>query len=149
MPDPRMDPVGSQYINSADVETTPTVTDLIEVYDATSTNQRKAISITNVLKPAVKGVASGYMLARGVHSTATASDTVVTGLTTVVACGATLQSDPVQDPCMVSATIGNQSGAPAAGSIYIKTWKHTSAGDCTPAAASTFTKSVNWWAVGT
>lgn len=95
------------------------------------------------------GVAGGYKIARGVHSTVAASDTVVTGLTTVVAVVATLESDPVLDPLLVTASIGDQAGAPAAGSIYIKSWKATAANDVNPAAATTFTKKVNWIAVGT
>ncbi len=45
-----------------------------------------------------------------------------------------------------SASIGDQAGAPAAGSILLKTWKPTATGDATPIAATTFGKKVNWWA---
>lgn len=90
-----------------------------------------------------------YRIARGVLTTATASDTVVTGLNTVVAVMATLASDPVDDPMLVTATIGDQAGTPAAGSVLIKTWKNTGGTDPTPAAASTFSKLVNWVAIGT
>ncbi len=95
------------------------------------------------------GVATGYKIARGVHTTVTASDTVVTGLSTVVAVVACLSSDPVDDPFMASATIGDQAGTPAAGSVLIKTWKNTGGTDPTPAAATTFSKLVNWIAIGT
>lgn len=149
MPNPKFDPVGAQYIDPSDVETTPTTTDIVEVYDATNTNERKAISIADMLKPAVKGAANGYKVARGVHTTVAASDTVATGLTTVVAVIATLESDPGADPDRVSATIGDQAGAPAAGSVYVKTWKPTSTSVTTPTAATTFTKKVNWVAIGT
>ena len=88
-------------------------------------------------------------IARGVHTTVAAADTVVTGLTTVVAVVACLQSDPVDDPMLVTATIGDQAGTPAAGSVIIKTWKNTGGTDPTPAAATTFSKVVNWIAVGT
>jgi len=94
------------------------------------------------------GVASGYKIARGVHTTVTASDTVVTGLSTVVAIVATLESDPGDNPLLVSASIGDQAGAPAAGSVLIKTWK-TDGTDPTPVAATTFSKKVNWVAIGT
>lgn len=97
----------------------------------------------------VVGVAAGYKLARGQHTTVAASDTVVTGLTTVVAAVAVLDDDPVLDPLFVSCSIGDQAGAPAAGSIYIKSWQATAANDCTPIAATTFGKKVNWIAVGT
>lgn len=94
------------------------------------------------------GVATGYKIARGVHTTVAAADTVVTGLSTVVAVVACLSSDPTDDPEMVSATIGDQAGTPAAGSVIIKTWKN-GATDPTPAAATTFSKLVNWIAIGT
>ena len=94
------------------------------------------------------GVAADYKIARGQHTTIDEDDTVVTGLALVIAVVASLDSDPV-DGCMhASASIGDQSAAPAAGSILIKTWKSTD-GDATLVPASTFTKLVNWIAVGT
>jgi hypothetical protein len=78
-----------------------------------------------------------------------AVDTVVTGLATVVAVVAVLDSDPTLDPLFVTASIGDQAGAPAAGSVYIKSWQATAAGDVTPIAATTFGKKVNWIAIGT
>jgi len=101
------------------------------------------------LNKQIEGASAGYKIARGVHTTVAASDTVVTGLATVVAVVATLESDPVLDPIMVTASIGNQSNAPAAGSVYIKTWQPTAANDVTPIAATTFGKKVNWIAIGT
>lgn len=100
-----------------------------------------------VAEPSVRGVTGGLRVARGQHTTVAAADTVVTGLTTVVAVVATLDSDPGDDPEQVSATIGDQAGAPAAGSIIIKTWKNSGT-DPTPLAATTFSKKVNWVAVG-
>jgi len=104
---------------------------------------------TSALATAAAAVAAGYKIARGQHTTVAASDTVVTGLATVVAVVATLDSDPVDDPFMCSASIGDQSGAPAAGSVLIKTWKNTGGTDPTPLAATTFSKKVNWIAIGT
>lgn len=103
----------------------------------------------NALPPdGVQGVAANYALARGQHTTVAASDTVVTGLATVVAVVAQLDDDPV-DGCMhVTSSIGDQAGAPAAGSILIKTWKSTDA-DATLIAATTFAKKINWIAIGT
>ena len=49
----------------------------------------------------------------------------------------------------VTCSIGDQAGAPAAGSILIKSWKPTANNDVTPIAATTFTKNVNWIAIGT
>lgn len=96
----------------------------------------------------VAGIAAGYKIARGQKTTVTAADTVVTGLTSVVAVVATLESDPVLTCAYATAAIGDQAGAPAAGSIYIKTWMPTSNADPTPIAATTFSKKVNWIAVG-
>jgi hypothetical protein len=94
------------------------------------------------------GVAAGYKIARGQHETVAAADTLVTGLATVVAVIATLDDDPVDGAMFVTASIGNQAGAPAAGSVYIKTWLNTD-GDASLVAATTFTKKVNWIAIGT
>ena len=85
----------------------------------------------------------------GQRSTVAAVDTVVTGLQTVVSVVASLDSDPTDDPEWVTASIGDQAGSPAAGSILIKTWKNTGGTDPTPVAATTFGKKVNWIAVGT
>ncbi len=97
----------------------------------------------------VAGVAAGYKIARGQLTTVTAADTVVTGLATVIAVVASMESDPGDDPFMCSAQVGDQAGTPAAGSVIIKTWKNTGGTDPTPLAATTFSKKVNWIAVGT
>ncbi|MCW8129617.1 MAG: DUF2190 family protein [Planctomycetota bacterium] len=90
----------------------------------------------------------GIRIIAGQHTTVAASDTVVTGLAQVFGVVASLDSDPVDDPEWVSASIGDQAGTPAAGSVLIKTWKNTAGNDPTPAAATTFTKKVNWMAWG-
>ncbi|HEX9837126.1 MAG TPA: hypothetical protein VGB90_09745 [Alphaproteobacteria bacterium] len=96
----------------------------------------------------VTGIAgANYKVARGQHTTVAAADTVVTGLATVVAVVASLDDDPVDGAMHVSATIGDQAGSPAAGSVIIKGWKSTDA-DATLIAATTFTKKVNWIAFG-
>lgn len=98
----------------------------------------------------LQSAAAGQLkIVGGQLTTVTASDTVVTGLSTVVAVIASLESDPVDDPMLVSAQIGDQAGTPAAGSVIIKTWKNTGGTDPTPAAAGTFGKLVNWIAIGT
>lgn len=97
----------------------------------------------------VAGVADGYKIARGEHTTVAASDTVVTGLATVISIVATLESDPVAGMQHVTADVGDQAGTPAAGSVLIKGWKATAAGDTALIAATTFTKKVNWVAIGT
>lgn len=105
-----------------------------------------AATVTTALA-AVRGVTAGTKIARGVASI-TGSGTVVTGLTTVAAIVATLQDDAALTGNAVTATIGDQAGAPAAGSVTIKVWKPTASGDVTPIAA-TAAKSVNWIAFGT
>jgi hypothetical protein len=95
------------------------------------------------------GGGGGLRVARGQQTTVAASDTVVTGLNTVVAAVACLDSDPIDNPEWVSCSIGDQAGAPAAGSILVKTWQNTAGNDPTPTAATTFGKKVNWIAVGT
>jgi hypothetical protein len=90
--------------------------------------------------------AGNYRIARGQATTATANDTVVTGLATVTCVVANLDDAPTTDPQIATASYGDQAGAPAAGSILIQTWK-TFGG--TPAAATTFSKKVNWIAIGT
>ena len=96
----------------------------------------------------VAGAAGGYKIARGVAAV-TGTATVVTGLATVVAVIAT----PADDPdgvalAAVSATIGNQAGAPAAGSVVLKAWKVTAVDDATLIAADA-EKNINWVAIGT
>jgi len=100
---------------------------------------------SSVAGSGVAGVASGYKLARGQATTSTASDTVVTGLSTVVAAVASLDDAPVVGCESASASIGDQAGTPAAGSILIQTWKTLSG---TPAQATTTGKKVNWIAFG-
>ncbi len=90
----------------------------------------------------------GLKIAAGQATTASASDTIVTGLAKLIGVVATEDSDPVDDPEWVSASIGDQNGSPAAGSFLLKTWKNTSGTDPTPVAASTFSKKVNWVAFG-
>lgn len=97
----------------------------------------------------VQGVAAGYKIARGQQTTASASDNVDTGLTTVVAAVAVLDDAPSLATLFVSCSIGDQAGTPAAGHILIKSWKPTAVNDVTPIAATAFGKKVNWIAIGT
>ena len=120
------------------------------LFDANEVDQKNSLAAA-VATP-VAGVAAGYKIARGVLTTVTASDTVVTGLATVVAVVVSMGDDPSADPAFASATVGDQAGAPAAGSVLVKTWKPTTpgaAGNPTPIAATTFAKKVNWIASGT
>lgn len=90
----------------------------------------------------------GLAIRYGQHTTVAASDTVVTGLAVVVSVVACYDTDPADANFLVSASIGDQAGSPAAGSVLIKTWQNTSGTDPTPTAAGSFSKKVNWIAVG-
>jgi hypothetical protein len=109
----------------------------------------RVLPFAPTLQNGLAGVGSGYKIARGQATSVTASDTVVTGLSTVVAAIANLESAPVIGCDRATASIGDQSGSPAAGSVLIQSWKPTSSSDTTPIAATTFSKKVNWVAIGT
>jgi len=91
------------------------------------------------------GVAAGYKIARGVHLQVAAVDTVVTGLTTVVAVVASPIQAVTAKQSFVAVLIGNQAGAPAAGSVYLETFASTYG------AAIDFTDNLSfaWIAIGT
>jgi hypothetical protein len=85
----------------------------------------------------------------GQHTTVAASDTVATPLTKVFSVTASFEDDvDGVTISQVTAQVGNQAGAPVAGSIIIKTWKATSNANPTLIAATTFGKKVNWVATG-
>lgn len=84
----------------------------------------------------------------GQATTVAASDTIVTGLNKVVGVVATFDDNIGDNPEWVTASIGDQAGAPAAGSFLLKTWQNTTGTDPTPVAATTFGKKVNWIAFG-
>lgn len=98
-----------------------------------------------------QGVAGGYKIARGVHQQAAASDTIATGLATVVAACVSWRDAPTLKQMFLTASIGNQSGAPAAGSILINSYKPTANIDVTPTPSTDFTENLssNWIAIGT
>ena len=106
------------------------------------------IALPSGLQNYVGAAVNGYRIARGVATTASATDTIATGLTTVAAVVVSFQTDPADANLLVSATIGNQSDAPVAGSFILNTWK-TDGTDPTPVAATSFSKAVNWIAIGT
>jgi hypothetical protein len=93
--------------------------------------------------------AADIQIARGQVTTVTASDDINTGLTQVLSAGACLEDVPVLTCDRAQAAIGDQAGTPAAGHILIKTFMPTSVSNPTPIAATTFSKKVNWWAIGT
>jgi len=96
-----------------------------------------------------QGVASGYKIARGVATIGSASDTIVTGLATVVDAVVSLVGDPSMTHMYSTCTVGNQTGQPTAGSIIIKSWKPTAVNDVTPIAAADVFANVAWIAIGT
>lgn len=94
------------------------------------------------------GAGPSVKFAVGQATTVTATDTIATGLSKLAGVVVQFDDSPGDDPNYVSGTIGDQNGAPAAGSFILKTWKNTSGTDPTPVAASTFSKKVNWIAYG-
>jgi hypothetical protein len=96
----------------------------------------------SILRPKLDHVAIGQA------TTVAASDTIVTGLGTLTAVVAQFDDDASLANFHVTASIGDQAGTPAAGSFLLKTWKATGSGDCTPIAATAFSKKVNWIAYG-
>ncbi|PWV90260.1 hypothetical protein DFQ01_14436 [Paenibacillus cellulosilyticus] len=116
-----------------------------QLWDTNGNLFQNDASLANVLL----GAGTGYKVARGTVTPTSASHTVATGLTTVVAAVATLRGTPTLTHLWVGADVGNQSGAPAAGSILIKSWKPTASGDVTPIAATTPWGAVDWIAIGT
>jgi hypothetical protein len=111
----------------------------------------KAAALAAAVATPVAGVAAGYKGgARRAHA-GRSVDTVVTGLATVVAVVAQFQSAPTVKQLFCAGDIGTQAGAPAAGSILIKTYKPTAVNDVTPIPATDFTDNlvIAWVAVGT
>lgn len=95
------------------------------------------------------GIRCGNNMKQGQATTVAASDTIVTGLSKVDGVIAVLDDAPVAGCQHASASIGDQNGAPAAGSFLLRTWKATATADTALIAATTFTKKVNWIAWGT
>ena len=98
---------------------------------------------------ALAGVATGYKIARGTATPTTGSDTIVSGLATVVAVVVSLKGAPSLTHFMSAGDIGDQAGTPAAGSFLLKSYKPTGSGDVTPSAATTPWGAVDWIAIGT
>lgn len=109
----------------------------------------KTAAVAAAVTTPVAGVAASYKVARGTLTPDADTKTVVTGLTTVVAVVASLDGNPVDNCQAVSASIGDQAGSPAAGSIVIKTWKATAADNTALVAATTPWVKVSWIAIGT
>lgn len=97
----------------------------------------------------VLGVADGYKVARGITTPTGGSDTIATGLATVVAVVLALEDEPTLTHMWSQGDVGDQAGAPAAGSFILTSSKPTGAADVTPIAATTPWSPVNWVAIGT
>lgn len=95
------------------------------------------------------GVVGGYRIAHGVATIGAASGDFATGLATVTNVIVSMVGDPSMTHMFSTGTVGNQTGAPAAGSIRIKSWKPTAVGDVTPIAATGPFGNVAWIAIGT
>ena len=93
------------------------------------------------------GAGSEIRIVAGLHTTVTATDTIVTGLSKVLGAIASYETDVADPNTYVQAAVGDQAGAPAAGSIIVKSWK-TTGSDPTPVAADAFAKKVSWLAFG-
>lgn len=94
----------------------------------------------------LEGVGRGDLkVAYGQTTPGSGSDTVVTGLSYVLAVVACLDGDPdtdANDPVSVSASTGDQAGTPVAGSFLLKSWQ-----DDWSASAANWVK-LNWIAIG-
>jgi hypothetical protein len=97
----------------------------------------------------VQGAEAGYKIKHGVATIGAASEDIATGLTTVTNVIVSMVGDPSMTHMYSTATVGNQTGQPASGSIRIKSWKPTAANDCTPQPADTVFSNVAWIAIGT
>ena len=100
------------------------------------------VSVPNVISNG-NGQAAGLTFAFGQHTTATANDTIVTGLERCIGAMAVLDDPPVAGCQNAQAQITAGSG-----SIAIKTWKATATADTALIAATTFSRKVNWIAWG-
>jgi hypothetical protein len=94
-------------------------------------------------------LAPNFKISCGTQTMASASDTVVTGLSTVVGVFVSLETTPTVTASWASASIGNQNGTPAAGSFLLKLWQPTSNSNPTIIASTGYANHrVNWIAVG-
>ena len=109
----------------------------------------KTAALADAVESPVAGIADGYKVARGTATPGTASDTIVSGLATVVAVVVSLKGAPSLTHFISAGDIGDQAGTPAAGSFLLKSYKPTGSGDVTPIAATTPWSAVDWIAIGT
>ena len=141
----------SAGIATATASTTAELDTLHGVVVGTASASKAAVLDANkdldalALRSRVLGAGNNYKIARGVHVQVAQSDTIVSGLTTVVAVVISFRDAPTAKQQYAHASIGDQAGTPAAGSFLLKTLKSTLA------VADDFTDNIafNWIAVGT
>ena len=110
----------------------------------TSTAKLQALTPTSTaLNLMLQGTTAAFKLARGTAQFTTSSE-ITTGLATVVAGNATLQSDPD-----VTAQWVSVAASTTAGNILAKLWQPTATNNYTPIAATKTNVIINWQAVGT
>ena len=137
-----------RVLDLAGVAVTATATEINSLAGSglttTSTAKLQALTPTSTqLNLMLQATTAGFKLARGTAQFTTSSE-IATGLATVVAGGATLQSDP--DITAMSVSVA---ASTTAGNILAKLWQPTATSDCTPIAATKTNIIINWWAVGT
>ncbi len=93
-------------------------------------------------------IIEGKKVAFGTTTPTDGNITVATGLSNVDSVVASFDGDPVITCLYCHATVGDQAGSPAAGSVNIITEKPTAVDNATPIAATTPFVDVNWIAVG-
>lgn len=154
--DATMANTGAMTVATVGTATAAEVGKLAGVVAGTATASKALVVDANrdldapALRSRILGVGNNYKIARGVHQQVAASDTVATGLTTVVAVVVSFRDTPTVKQLYCYGSIGDQAGAPAAGSILILTKKPTANNDVTPTASTDFTDNINfnWIAVG-
>lgn len=108
---------------------------LLRIYQAHGT-----LDSTAVQAPAT---GTGYLFAHGRTSVTGSKLGIVTGLTTVTNCGASIDNGATATNFTVTARVSSS----VLGGIDVYVWMPTAAGDTTPIAA-TSAVTVAWWAAG-
>jgi hypothetical protein len=129
--------LGAGYFNTA--TTVALVGSIIQTVCAEGLKHLKVSAVSGAGVVTVVDLSSSAV-AEGQATTVTASDTIVTGLGALKTVVVSLNDNPVAGCTFATGSLGDQAGAPAAGSFLLNTWN-----DAAPAvAATTFGKKVNW-----
>lgn len=138
-----------KFVDAGYVKSSPTAEGTTRQLWDTDGNLYQGGSVLPSLANGVTGIGAGYKIARGTTTPTAGSQAVATGLATVVAVVVSLKGDPTLTHMWSTGDVGNQAGAPAAGSFTLKSWKPTANNDVTPVAATTPWGAVHWIAIGT